>query len=276
MSYILFYVHFYDPSCISPVTMIFTAQLILATGLFAGLVKCNGVDLDETETVPIRVSLKSNSPWGREEDRQVFQIKAFGHVFMLNLRPDDSFMSPTLHVQRVKVKHLSAVVNGSKHERVLEDVLPDLREREQELRACFHTGTVNKDEDSLVSVSLCRGIQGTFVTRGQEYFIEPVSARAGDARGTFSQPHVVKRRVFSKKPGVEAEEEVNTSVTHAIDHSDEHERREHKRERRFVSAARYIETLVVADASMTRFYGDEIKVKYDRSYILMRTGFIAE
>lgn len=240
--------------------MIFTAHFILATVLFAGLAKCNSVDLDETETVPVKVSLKRNS-LRRREDLQGFQIKAFGQVFTLYLRPDDSFMAPTLHVQRVKVKHLSTVVNGSGHERVLEDVLLEPREREHELRGCFHTGTVNKDEQSLVSVSLCHGIRGTFVTRGQEYFIEPVSARTGNSRGTFSQPHVVKRRVFSKKSGVKGEEEDNSYVTHAIDQSDEYERREHKRERRFVSAARYIETLVVADASMTRFYGDEIKVK---------------
>lgn len=264
MSKILFYVHVYDNICISPVTMIFTAHFILATVLFAGFVNCKGVDLDETETVPIKLSLKSNGLWRRGE---VFQIKAFGHVFTLNLRPDDSFMAPTLHVQRVKVKHLSAVVNGSGHERVLEDVLTELSEHEHELRGCFHTGTVNKDEESLVSVSLCRGIRGTFVTLGQEYFIEPVGARTGHARETFSQPHIVKRRVFSKKPSVEAE--VNTSVKHAIDHSDEYIRREeHKRDRRFVSAARYIETLVVADASMTRFYGDEIKVKQASDYAL--------
>lgn len=239
--------------------MIFTAHFILATVLFAGLVKCNSVDLDETETVLVKVSLKRNGRW--QENSQEFQMKAFGQVFTLNLRPDDSFMAPALHVQRVKVNHLSAAVNGSGHERVLEDVLPEPGEGEQELRGCFHTGTVNKDEESLVSVSLCRGIWGTFVTRGQEYFIEPVGARTGGARRTISQPHVVKRRVSSKKPGVEAEDEDNTSVKHAIHHSDEYERREHKRERRFVSAPRYIETLVVADASMTRFYGDEIKVK---------------
>lgn len=240
--------------------MIFTAHLILATVLFSGFVKCNSVDLDETETIPVKMSLKRNGLW--TEDWNIFQIKAFGHVFTLYLRPDDSFMAPTLQVQRVKVKQLSAVVNGSGHERVPKDILPEPRKSEQELRGCFHTGTVNKDEESLVSVSLCRGIRGTFVTRGQEYFIEPVGARTGDARGTFSQPHVVKRRVFSKRSGVEGEEEDNSYVKNDIDQSDEYEQREQKRERRFVSAARYIETLVVADASMTRFYGDEIKVKF--------------
>ncbi|MCJ8748615.1 hypothetical protein PDJAM_G00166890 [Pangasius djambal] len=250
--------------------MIFTAHLILATVLFAGLVKCNSVDLDETETVPVKVSLKRNGFW-RPEDWHVFQIKAFGQVFTLNLRPDDSFMAPTLHVQRVKGKHLSAVANGSGHERALEDIVLEPRESEQELRGCFHTGTVNKDEESLVSVSLCRGIRGTFVTRGQEYFIEPVGARTGDARGTFSQPHVVKRRVFSRKFGVRGEEEDNRYVKHGIDQSDEYEQKAQKRERRFVSAARYIETLVVADASMTRFYGDEIK-----HYLLTVMGMAAQ
>lgn len=248
----------HDNICGSPVTMVCAAHLILAAVLFAGLGKCNSVNMDETETVPVRVPVKTSGLWRREEAWQVFQITAFGHVFMLHLKPDDSFMAPALHVQRVKAKHLAAAGNGSGHERVLEDVLS--REGEQELRGCFHTGTVNKDDESLVSVSLCRGIRGTFLTRGQEYFIEPVAARAGDATGTLSQPHIVKRRVFSRKPGVQAQPQDRTHVQHAIDQPDEHERREHQRERRFVSAARYIETLVVADASMTRFYGDEIKV----------------
>lgn len=243
--------------------MIFTAHLILATVLLAGLVKCNSVDLDQTETVPVKVSLKRNGLW-RHENVHVFKIKAFGQVFMLYLKPDDSFMAPTLHVQRVKVKHLPSVVNGSGNERVLEDILPEPRESEPELRGCFHTGTVNKDKESLISVSLCRGIRGTFVTRGQEYFIEPVGARTGDTRGAFSQPHVVKRRLLSRKIRLkekEEEEKDNSYVRHGTDQTEKYEQKEKKRERRFVSAARYIETLVVADASMTRFYGDEIKVK---------------
>lgn len=241
--------------------------LIWATVLFAGLVKCNSVDLDETETIPVKVSLMRNGLW-RQENWNVFQINAFRQVFTLYLKPDDSFMAPTLHVQRVKVKHLSAVVNGSMHERVLEDILPEPRDSEQDLRGCFHTGTVNEDEESLVSVSLCRGIRGTFVTRGQEYFIEPVSARTGDPRGTFSQPHIVKRRVLSRKSSVQGEEEHKSYVKQSIDQTEEYEQKKKNRERRFVSAARYIETLVVADASMTRFYGDDIKV-------MLQLGFLS-
>lgn len=240
--------------------MIFTVHLILATVLFAGLVQCNSVDLDETETLPVKISVKRNGLW-RHDNCQVFQIKAFGQVFTLYLKPDDSFMAPGLHVQRVKVNRLSNAVNGFGHGRVLEDIVPEPKEGEQELRGCFHTGRVNKDEGSLVSVSLCRGIRGTFVTHGQEYFIEPVGARAGNAREAFSQPHVVKRRVLSKRSSVKGEGEDISYMRQAIDQSDEYERRGHKRERRFVSSARYIETLVVADVSMTRFYGDEIKVK---------------
>ncbi|KAJ8276090.1 hypothetical protein COCON_G00078420 [Conger conger] len=43
------------------------------------------------------------------------------------------------------------------------------------------------------------------------------------------------------------------------------------RQKRFVSAARYVETLVVADSSMTRFYGDEIK-----HYILTLVAMAAQ
>lgn len=212
------------------VTMTRPVCVIALLGLFTrlGFVSCDYLESDVT--MPVRIG----------QDRRIFQVKAFGDVFTLHLRLDDSFVSPTLHVQRVTSK------------RVLEDVRPEPGTG-QDLRDCFHSGTVNGDERSLVSVSLCRGIQGTFVTRGNEFFIEPVRGASARANASVTDAHVVRRRVLTGDTVRETDDD--------DDEDEDDEELERRREKRFVSAARYIETLVVADTSMTRFYGDDIKVK---------------
>uniref|UniRef100_H3DA48 ADAM metallopeptidase with thrombospondin type 1 motif 8 n=1 Tax=Tetraodon nigroviridis TaxID=99883 RepID=H3DA48_TETNG len=132
-------------------------------------------------------------------------MSAFGRNMTLNLVPDTSFLAPTFSVQRIRASGAAAAPNRSS-------------ELGEQLRACFYSGTVDAEADSLVAVSLCSGISGSFTTGGTEYLIRP-------------QPHVLSRRTG---PGS-------------------------LRFRRFVSAPRFIETLVVADASMAYFYGDEIQ-----------------
>uniref|UniRef100_A0A4W4G1M0 ADAM metallopeptidase with thrombospondin type 1 motif, 8a n=1 Tax=Electrophorus electricus TaxID=8005 RepID=A0A4W4G1M0_ELEEL len=215
-------------------------HLILATVLLTEVVKCESIESEAI--IPVKLSSR-NSWFGRSEERQIFRINAFGQVFTLDLSPDNSFVAPTLNVQRIKANHLSAFLND-------------------DLRYCFYKGTVNSDKESVVSVSLCRGIQGTFLTHGDEYFIQPV---ASDKKGTsFSQMHFIKRRVFTRnqatsKNKFERVTDDNHLLTDSILWSREKHDGNQRRERRFVSTARYIETLVVADSSMTRFYGDEIK-----------------
>uniref|UniRef100_A0A671S9T4 ADAM metallopeptidase with thrombospondin type 1 motif, 8a n=1 Tax=Sinocyclocheilus anshuiensis TaxID=1608454 RepID=A0A671S9T4_9TELE len=155
---------------------------------------------EEEETVPVNLTFRKGVFW-RNEERQRFKINAFGQLFLLDLTPDSRFVSPSLNVQ-----HSGA-----------------------DLRDCFYKGTVNSDVESVVAVSLCHGIQGTFITQGDEYFIQP-KASAKTTGKSF--------------PNLNSSEDKDGKV---------------RRAKRFVSAARYIETLVVADASMTRFYGDEIK-----------------
>ncbi|KAK1787800.1 hypothetical protein P4O66_016285 [Electrophorus voltai] len=233
-------------------------HLILATVLLTEVVKCESIESEAI--IPVKLSSR-NSWFGRSEERQIFRINAFGQVFTLDLSPDNSFVAPTLNVQRIKANHLSAFLNGSKNENIPKNVT-ESRESGDDLRYCFYKGTVNSDKESVVSVSLCRGIQGTFLTHGDEYFIQPV---ASDKKGTsFSQMHFIKRRVFTRnqatsKNKFERVTDDNHLLTDSILWSREKHDGNQRRERRFVSTARYIETLVVADSSMTRFYGDEIK-----------------
>uniref|UniRef100_A0A3B1JGL4 ADAM metallopeptidase with thrombospondin type 1 motif 8 n=1 Tax=Astyanax mexicanus TaxID=7994 RepID=A0A3B1JGL4_ASTMX len=215
---------------------------VLAVLLVVLLVKSVRCDLVESEeTVPVRLS---PGRLGGVGGRQVFRLSAYGQVFTLDLKPDSSFVSPALRIQRISAKQLSE---------------PQARAGE-ELKRCFYSGTVNRDPDSVVSLSLCSGIRGTFISRGDEYFIQP--AETGN-RGSSSQPHLLRRRVLPS---------TSKSELHQRPGDEQQARDDRKqRDKRFVSSPRYIETLVVADYSMTQFYGEEIK-----HYLLTLMGMAAQ
>lgn len=216
---------------------------------------------EEEETVPVNLTFRKGVFWGNEETQR-FKISAFGQLFLLDLTPDSRFVSPSLNVQRINAKNLPAVLDASRSGGVFRDVTQS-GDSGADLRDCFYKGTVNSDKESVVAVSLCHGIQGTFITQGDEYFIQP-KASAKTTGKSFPQVHVVKRRAFSSSRRasnmVFDQEKFDSFVKKSNLNSSEDEDGKARRAKRFVSAARYIETLVVADASMTRFYGDEIKV----------------
>lgn len=211
---------------------------------------------EEQETVPVNLTYRKGV-LGMSGERQRFKVNVFGRLFLLNLTPDSRFVAPALNVERVKAKNVAAFLRGSGRAGAPRDAT-EYEDSAADLRGCFYTGTVNSEEDSVVAVSLCRGIQGTFITQGDEYFIQPKAT--GVITGKSPQVHVVKRRAFyddrtaSKmvfdQVKVVAEDNLNSTEDGKL-----------RRAKRFVSTARYIETLVVADASMARFYGDEIKVR---------------
>lgn len=214
---------------------------------------------EEEETVPVNLTFRKGV-FGRNEERQRFKISAFGQLFLLDLTPDSRFVSPSLNVQRIGAKNLPAVLDASRSGDVFGDATQS-GDSGADLRDCFYKGTVNSDKESLVAVSLCHGIQGTFLTQGDEYFIQP-KASAKPTGISLTQVHVVKRRTNSRRASnmVFDQEKFDSFVKKSNLNSSEDEDGKARRAKRFVSAARYIETLVVADASMTRFYGDEIKV----------------
>lgn len=189
----------------------------------------------------------------RSQEQPSFVLSAFGKDMTLNLVPDTSFLAPSFSIQRISASGAAAPrTSGNQTE-----------ESGEQLRGCFYSGSVDGERDSLVSVSLCSGIFGSFITGGREYLIEPKVRGATEAT---EQLHVIRRRTFSRSRRVPllfdqaaAERRGGESVTRGGGGGDA--RREPRR-KRFVSAPRFIETLVVADPSMTHFYGDEIKVRH--------------
>lgn len=225
---------------------------------------------ESQDIVPVRINGRVGGRfWKRSEEQPRFILSAFGKDMTLNLVPDTGFLAPSFSVRRVKATDVSAA-RGSPAARKLADprsLADQTEDGEGDLRGCFYSGNVDRDPNSVVSVSLCSGIFGSFITEGNEYLIEP-KLRGGLGPDSTQQPHVLKRRTFSASRGAPftfdyapaegraAERGAGGSFTRGGGDA-----RRGPRRRRFVSAPRFIETLVVADSSMTHFYGDEIKVR---------------
>lgn len=201
---------------------------------------------ESEDVLPVRARRSSGGRlWKRSEEQPRFLLSAFGKDMTLTLVPDTGFLAPSFSIQRLRAS--GAAVPRTSVNRTEESV--------EQLRGCFYSGTVDGEQDSLVSVSLCSGIHGSFITGGAEYLIEP-KVRGAPRPDPAEQLHVIKRRTFSRSHRVPILFDRAAAETRGGGGA----RREPRR-RRFVSAPRFIETLVVADPSMTHFYGDEIKVR---------------
>lgn len=178
--------------------------------------------------------------------RQVsFSIMAFGKVLLLQLEPDASFLAPGLKIQHVGRKEPVGFLAEKEKEEEEEDV---------KLRRCFYSGTVNSQPDSLVALSLCQGIRGSFFVDGDKYVIQPQNPGSGDP---LMQVHQLQKRSWSKEAGQDRrgrEAQLGPNST-ALN-----------RAKRFTSQARYVETLLVADTSMVQFYGHDLTVRDMLSY----------
>ncbi|CAL8336148.1 unnamed protein product [Boreogadus saida] len=226
---------------------------------------------ESEDIVPVRINGRGRGRfWKRSEEQPRFTLNAFGEDFTLNLTPDTSFIAPSFTIQRVTAKHVEVLQSapGAQRPDVLHDSI-------HQLRGCFYSGNVDYNQDSVVAVSLCNGIFGSFINEGKEYVIEP--KQFGLGLGAIEQLHVIKRRIHNNtvhsgplSPGHHSEESP-TEWDKDLFTRGLHDAQRKPRQKRFVSAPRFIETLVVADASMTQFYGDEIK-----HYILTLVSMAAQ
>ncbi|MBN3315903.1 ATS8 metalloproteinase, partial [Atractosteus spatula] len=240
----------------------------LALLIFAVTNSALSAELFESEeVVPVRISGRNSGRfWKRSEDLPSYKLVAFGKDFVLNLTPDDSFLAPTIKILRIKAKYLP-VLSDLDAPSAEAEKLRNINETEdgEDLRRCFYSGTVGFNQDSVVAVSLCNGIRGSFITEGDEYLIEPKVSGKGASEKSTTQLHVIKRRVLASTKGEskvtfdQMEDEKQENPGGSILFKTPAEARRMARKKRFVSAARYVETLLVADPSMAQFYGEEIK-----------------
>jgi len=212
------------------------------------------------EIIPVRLTGRTGGRVAKRSEEQLsFRLTAFGRNFTLNLTPDSTFISPELKVYRIKVKPQERLESTSNPKNLYTSLNQTEETGADVLKGCFYTGAVDSNEDSIVSVSVCRGILGSFITDGKEYTVEPKLLGLGTYGKLTEQLHVIKRRRFTKSPQVSKQ---------LSDIRDDHQKsmiQMPSRRTRFVSTPRFIETLVVGDASLTHFYGDEIKVRVHTS-----------
>uniref|UniRef100_A0A667Y8K1 ADAM metallopeptidase with thrombospondin type 1 motif, 15b n=1 Tax=Myripristis murdjan TaxID=586833 RepID=A0A667Y8K1_9TELE len=159
------------------------------------------------------------------EKQIVFRLSAFRQEFYLHLTPDSNFLAPS----SVPPESGSSASNAS---------------AATELRQCFYSGDVNADPDSFVALSLCKGLQGVFSYNGMEYFISLLRSEGASAATygkAFNRTHVIRRR------------------GRAMDGLTETVLKSLGRSKRFASIPRFVEVLVVADESMDKFHGDDLK-----------------
>ena len=186
----------------------------------------------------------------------VFRLNAFRQVFYLNLSPDVSFLAPLSREPRERASG--------------------------ELRQCFYSGEVNADPRSFAALSLCAGLRGIFAHNGTEYFISLSGSGDTPAAGiNFAQTHVIRRRTrahfsdggaVASRCGVAAPAAAN-SINLSSDSLQKYKYMKDSemggltetamktlgRSKRFASVPRFVEVLVVADDSMVKFHGDDLK-----------------
>ncbi|KAM6932960.1 A disintegrin and metalloproteinase with thrombospondin motifs 15-like [Xenentodon cancila] len=213
---------------------------LLVSAQFLILTRCMEVDF----CVPVRVEEDGDPQRGeqRSEDKHiVFRLSAFQQEFFLHLTPDSSFLPP----------------GGSGSA------------ASQGLRECFYSGGVNGDPESFAALSLCKGLNGGFSFNGMEYFISAAAAESGTHRIRIAR----RRRAAlssgangTSRCGVPPDTNVSFSLGKykhmrelGVDRWTETILRTLGRSKRFASIPRFVEVLVVADESMVKFHGDDLK-----------------
>ncbi|OWK57049.1 A disintegrin and metalloproteinase with thrombospondin motifs 8 [Lonchura striata] len=149
------------------------------------------------------------------------RLAAFGRAVVLRLRPDPAFLAPRLRLQRLGGRRPPP---------------PPPR------RGCFYAGAVQGSPEAPAVLSSCGGgLRAAFLLDGAAYELQPLRPAAPGP--PWGRPHRLRRRAApaAARPARSAGPEPL------------------RRARRFVSQARYVETLLVADASMVRFYGDDVE-----------------
>ncbi|XP_038817759.1 A disintegrin and metalloproteinase with thrombospondin motifs 15-like [Salvelinus namaycush] len=190
----------------------------------------------------------------------VFKITAFRQECYLNLLPDSTFIAPNITPHSGSLASTSSATTDLNH--------------------CFYSGDVNADQESYAALSLCKGLQGAFSYQGMEYFINPLGnerAGGGYTVNTERRTHVIRRRGRDRdssgnsttnrcgvKPGLTQNlsgsfEKYKRMKGLEMDSLTETVLKSLGRSKRFASIPRFVEVLVVADESMAKFHGDDLK-----------------
>lgn len=180
----------------------------------------------------------------------VIKIRAFQQDLVVDLHQDSDFIAPSITNQE-------------------SFWLSSIDATTIDLSQCFYSGYVNSDPHSYAALSLCAGLQGAFGFQGWEFFIRP----APNVTRSAESAHIIQRRTSSSlRLNSTSRCAVNSDISLQVVKSLEKYKRSNEssklteavlqragRAKRFASVPRYVETLVVADESMAKFHGDDLK-----------------
>lgn len=216
----------------------------LTTLLITNLHTCLEIDFCELVQLASAPSQKGEI---KTDTNLVFEINAFKQVFHLNVVPDSSFLAPDIAYG----KH-PAEVSSSLHR-------------------CFYSGDVNSDPSSSAALSVCGGVRGAFSYNGMEYDFQVTGNESVNGFPlSAGKMHVIRRRTphnVTSRCGVTSGMNQGTAESLQMPervkaHAEIRRKAALKgtnRAKRFVSLPRYVEVLVVADESMAKFHGDDLR-----------------
>ncbi|UJR08429.1 hypothetical protein I4U23_012699 [Adineta vaga] len=190
----------------------------------------------------------------RSIDKQLsYRIDGFNQRFDLSLRKDTTFLSPTFFTQYFN--HSQTWINRN-------------------IKHCFYKGHVNDNHLSIVSISLCHGLFGTFIYNNTEYFIEPKPHTENTTWNFehFLYTHSPKRSILKQTSHCRVHdnhyfEKINDLHLNQLQNSTIRRRRKLS----FDKMAKHVEILLAYDNSLKEFHAD-IDVK---SYILTLFSYVS-
>ncbi|XP_020501860.1 A disintegrin and metalloproteinase with thrombospondin motifs 15 [Labrus bergylta] len=228
-----------------------TTFLLYFVVTFLTLARCMESEL----CYPIRLDTHNHDRRYSDNDvdiihgKRVLKIKAFAQELVIDLQQDSHFIAPSISNQDAyRISNTDATADLSR---------------------CFYSGYVNSDPYSYAALSLCKGLQGAFGFQGWEYFITPVQNDTTSAESA----HIIRRRTsnnlkLNSTSRCAVDSDISLQLAQSLekykrlrDYSNVTETmlKRMGRAKRFASVPRYVETLVVADESMAKFHGDDLK-----------------
>lgn len=207
--------------------------------LITNLYMC--VEIDFCEPVQLGTARSPNGEM-RPDSSMVFQINAFKQVFHLNVEPDSSFLAPDIAYEN----HTAELSS---------------------LRRCFYSGDVNSDPSSSAALSVCGGVRGAFAYNGMQYDFQVKGNETVDGfPSSAGRTHIIRRRTphnVTSRCGVTSGMSQGAAQSVRVKaHAEIRSKAALKgtnRTKRFVSLPRYVEVLIVADESMAKFHGDDLR-----------------
>lgn len=211
--------------------------------LITNLYTC--VEIDFCELVQLGSAPNENGEM-RADSNMVFKINAFKQVFHLNVVPDSSFLAPDIAYEKHTVKVSS-------------------------LHRCFYSGDVNSDPSSSAALSVCEGVRGAFSYNGMEYDFQVRGNETVDGfPSSAGKTHIIRRRTphnVTSRCGVTSGMNQGTAESLQMRerikvHAEIRTKAALKsanRAKRFVSLPRFVEVLIVADESMVKFHGNDLR-----------------